>query len=69
MRKHFLYKHDNNTDVALMPLDIAESGDVYKIKCRWFNIVNPKNVFDLGVVDSVEIKSQDLKKWKIYEQI
>ena len=71
MKTNFIYKHDNNTDVAMWVLNslyIPEK-DVYKIKCRWLNIVNPKNVFDLGVIDKVEVKRADVKNWKVYEPI
>ncbi len=69
MKPFNLYKHTNNTDVALCPVKIffvPEKG-TYKIKCKWFNIVNPNNAQDIGVEDRIEIKAEDMPNWKLYE--
>lgn len=70
MRAGNLYKHENNTDVALYPVRspfYVPEKKIYKVKCRWFNIVNPLNVYDMGIVDNVVIKAEDIRKWKFYE--
>lgn len=61
-------KHINNTDVAMMVLDkkYQPSNDTYRIRCRWLNIVNPRNVFDLGIIDNVVIKRDDMSNWEPY---
>jgi len=55
VQKGKLYKHIYGRDVALMPVHmiLIPGKNVYQIKCRWFNIVNPKNVFDMGCPDKV----------------
>lgn len=74
MKPFQLYKHKNCTDVALMPVKsprYSTTRKVYKLKVRWFNIVNPKNVFDMNVgdngTDNVEIREEDLKNWRPYD--
>lgn len=66
MKVNGLYKHDNNTDVAMMPLEINYVKPVngYRVKLRWFNIVNKNHTFDMGCPDQVFIKQQDFHKWK-----
>lgn len=69
MKTFNLYKHVNCTDVAFMPIKrpfYVPEKKVYKVKVRWFNVVNPKNVFDLGVVDHIEVKLEDTKNWRLY---
>lgn len=64
-----LYRHARNSDVAMMPLTIghmAHDPKVYNIRCRWFNIVNSGHVFEMGVVDDINIKIEDLPKWREY---
>lgn len=71
MRQGYLYKHENCTDTALMPVKrpfFVPEKQIYKVRCRWFNIVNPNNVYDMGVVDNVVIKAEDIRRWKFYEQ-
>ena len=68
MKKGSLYKHNNGRDVAILPLDIRLSTrDVYKIKVRWFNIVDPDHIFDMGCPDRIEIKKEDIRNWKIFQ--
>jgi hypothetical protein len=69
MQTFKLYKHKNNTDLALEPvrmLTIVPEG-IVKIKCFWHNIVNPKNTFRIGRLDNIEIKLEDIKNWEPYE--
>lgn len=66
MRKGELYKHINGRDCAIMPLDIRYSTrGVYKVRVRWFNIVNKENIFDMNCIDKIEIKKEHIHNWKI----
>lgn len=74
MKPFQLYKHQYCTDTAIMPvkpLRYSPDRKVYKARVRWFNIVNPKNVFDMHVppngTENIEIKEEDLKKWRPYD--
>lgn len=63
------YKHERNTDVCIYVLHrfYIKETDEYSVRLRWFNCVNPKNVFDLGVQETVRIKRTDAAKWKDYD--
>ena len=67
MTPYRIYKHDNCTDMAIMPVEnpffITEKRG-YKVKVRWFNVVKPENIFDMGVMETVFIKAEDMKNWK-----
>lgn len=69
MRLNEFYKNIHNTDVAIFPLYVrfVPQKGVYKVKVRWFNIVNPENVFDMNLTEEIQIKVEDMKNWKIYE--
>lgn len=73
MRPFQLYKHIRNTDVAMMPVKMhfIAPKNGYKIRCRWFNIVNPNNVFDMHVgdrgTDDVFVKKEDMNNWRPYD--
>jgi hypothetical protein len=63
-----LYKHRNNTDVAILVLKkhfIPEKSQ-YKLKVKWMNIVNPNNIFYTGVQETIAIdKSKFNKEWEV----
>lgn len=71
MRQGSLYKHEACTDVALMPVKrpfFVPEKKIYKVRCRWYNIVNPDNVFECGEgIDNVVIKEEDIRRWRFYE--
>lgn len=71
MRIDNLYKHENGSDAAILilkhPLFIAPKNG-YKIRIKWMNIVNPKNVYDIGIMETIFIKKEDIKNWKFYEE-
>lgn len=71
MRIFNLYKHENCTDVAILPIKIfyvfEKSG--YKVKVRWFNIVNPDNIYDINFSETIFIKANDLKRWHLHESL
>ncbi len=67
MRPGTLYKHIHNTDVAFEPVKLnTYKKDVVIIKGRWYNIVNPKNIYLIDD-DTITIKRTDLKNWKVYD--
>lgn len=63
------YKHVHNTDVCIYVLHrfYIKETDEYSVRFRWFNCVNPKNVFDLGIQETVRIKKADAKLWESYD--
>ena len=64
MRLMELYKHKNGRDVAILPVDIRYSTrEVYKVKVKWYNIVNPNNVYFISD-GRIEIKKEHLFDWK-----
>lgn len=68
MKKLGLYKHKNCTDVAILVLSsfyVAER-QTYKLKVRWMNIVNPNNIFDVGIQERLEIpRTKFNKEWEL----
>ncbi len=62
-----LYKHINNTDVAIMPMEISfdATTDSYDIKVRWINIVLKRNL-DMDIIQTIKIKKADMENWKLY---
>lgn len=70
MRIMQLYKHKRNTDVAIMPTKpprYSATRNVYKVRVHWFNIVNPRNVFNMNVPETIEIKAENMKDWEPYD--
>lgn len=64
-----LYKHWNNTDVAMCVLHkfYDQQKDEYKLEVIWFNIVNPNNIYSIGVKEILKInRSIFLKNWSLY---
>ena len=64
-----LYKHKNCTDVAIELLrqpSFVKENSLYKMKVRWFNVVNPDNIYYI-CEGNIEIKKEDLKNWKLFE--
>ncbi len=59
-----LYKHTNNSDVAIYPLAYVGKN---KLKVQWVNIVNPRHIFAAGDPDIIEIKPKDLPNWKPFD--
>lgn len=58
-----LYKHIYGRDVAILITHrFFVAGKGYKCKVRWFNIVNPRNQFDMGLPETIWIKN--MKEWK-----
>lgn len=62
-----LWKHDRNTDVAMERLHTFHSVTerIYHIRCRWWNIVNPKQPFLCSLrEDQVRISVEKMPEWK-----
>jgi hypothetical protein len=72
-----LYKHENNTDVVLCPLEKSWKridGEVYFIlKAVWFNIVQCRvsgmEPMLIDHVDEVKIRAKDLGNWKYWGEV
>jgi len=60
-----LYKHENCSDVAVEILKSFKGKDFYKLKVSWWNVVNEKNYFPLGEVETIRVSFEDWKKWKL----
>ena len=58
-----LYKHKNNTDVAFAPISVVRREKDLLLFGRWYNIVNPTNVFFISD-DEISIKLADVQKWE-----
>lgn len=65
MRAGNTYKHIECTDAAILVLKV-QYHDQKRVKVRvsWVNVVNPTNVFPMGLVETIEIRREDLSKWK-----
>lgn len=63
-----LYKHISGKDIAIAPKHIIfiSEKNVYKVKVSYYNIVNPKFPYPIGITETVEIKKEDMKNWKEY---
>lgn len=60
-----LLKHKNCKDVAIAILRDHVLNGVHHVKVRWFNVVNPGNIFDMGLpVEHLMIKDENMKDWK-----
>lgn len=64
-----LYQHVNNTDVAIMPVDhfyFNIGGMVFtKYRIRWYNVVNPHNVFAMSMHTHHVVMNEDQEKnWR-----
>lgn len=67
MIRYKMYKHINNTDVALVPMKIyyVPEKRIYKLTVRWINIVLKRNI-DLGITQKIIIKADDMPNWRPY---
>ena len=61
-----LMKHINNTDVAAEFLRVVRIPRGAKVKVCWYNIVNPKNIYPIGIVEEVFIPTEKLTEWKVW---
>jgi hypothetical protein len=61
-----IYQHENCTDAAILVLHVQYEGEGLLVS--WINVVNPDNAFPMGVTETIEIKREDLAKWKMISQ-
>lgn len=71
MNKGGMFKHVNNTEVAILvhTFDYMPQTHEFKLKVDWLNIVNPYNIFKCGVLEYLVIKADDIDNWEPYEQV
>lgn len=67
MKKLQLYKHSNNTDVAILVLRSRKWANGTELKVQWWNIVNPNNIFYTGEQEVIVIPEEQLSNWKPYD--
>lgn len=63
-----LLKHPLMRDVAMCVLRKFYKPEeaMYYLNVRWINIVNPANVFDMGVKEHIVMTEAKYKEFKIY---
>lgn len=66
MTKNKLFKHDNNTEVALFITRIVYISEKlgYKVKGSWINIVNKDKQYPIGIIEEVFVTNDQIKNWK-----
>lgn len=60
---NYLYKHRNNTDVAFQVTSIGFTGYSQLISVRWFNIVNPDNIYLIDVQHGITVHDDQSHDW------
>lgn len=60
-----IYKHKNNTDVAIRILSLFYIPEkrVYNVKISWINI-GPHQWFDMNLHQRINIKADDIPDWQ-----
>jgi hypothetical protein len=69
MKSNHWYKHRNCTDTAIYVTKsfYVKEIEVINISFKWFNIVNPKNPYDMGLEDTATIAISDFhQNWEHY---
>lgn len=68
MKANNKYKHANCTDVFIEVLKV-QYFDIKRVKVRvaWWN-VGTVSSFPLGIIETIEIKRQDILSWKVYDK-
>jgi len=74
LRGHFkektLYKHKNNTDVAIQVLyEYRPHGDHQSFHVVWWNVVRPHKEFCYNYEETIKIKTEDILNWKYYPKL
>lgn len=66
MKMRKLMKHVNCTDVAAEFILISKVPKGNRVLVSWVNIVNPKNVYKIGVIEDIFITDEQMPNWKVY---
>jgi hypothetical protein len=61
-----LYKHKNNTDIAFQVTALGSTSYSQILSVRWFNIVNPDNIFLIDYQDSIVVIDEQSHDWVPY---
>lgn len=59
----YLYKHENNTDVAMFVIDAVKKFSGWKLHILWYNIGKCHSPYSMNIKESVFIKNEDIQKW------
>jgi len=64
-----LYKHINNTDVAIAILKqfYVKEKDTWKLKVMWWNVSTKRPPYCTYIEQRIEIPNKNKKDWRIYE--
>lgn len=65
----YLYKHINNTDVAFQVTSIGFTGYSQLISVRWFNIVNPDNIYLIDTQHGIAVLDEHSHNWVRYAKL
>lgn len=68
MRAGFAYKHENCTDsfIEIMKVQYHDNKRV-KVRVIWWTIGTTRS-WPSGLIETIEIKREDLAKWKPYSK-
>lgn len=64
-----LYKHRNNTDVAIQPVSIAQQDDgTWNLRVLWYNIGKCHKPFCMGLelAQNITIPNDRIPEWEEY---
>jgi hypothetical protein len=59
----YLYKHINNSDIAFQVTSIGFTDSSQLISVRWFNIVNPDNIFLIDTQQGLTVPDEQSHQW------
>ena len=65
----YLYKHINNTDIAFQVTSIGFTDSSQLISVKWFNIVNPNNIFMIDIQNGITVMDEQSHKWMRYARL
>lgn len=66
MKSGQFYKHFNCIDVAVFVTKAIWVPNYLVCKVRWINAVNPSNEWDVGLPETIKIRHEDVKNWKLH---
>lgn len=65
----YLYKHINNTDVAFQVTSIGFNGYSQLISVKWYNVVNPDNIYLIDAEHSITVLDEQSHDWVRYAKL